>query len=709
MTDLNEPLLALIGDVLDPENAEMAALDTAQIHFERRVGQGSNLPDREVALSLLWLAGTRVQLHKLRGARHTLAHMKTRFRGRFPDLEQLADFFEVRVLFEESELSKASEALDRLDVEASNSRTRKRLESFRGYMRGEILTAQGQTAGALKSLERALERLKGEPPHRVDLAFMAEIYASQGQALLKAGELEQAEACFNRSFTVATHIQFPLSMARSLRGRGQVFSRMGQLEKASEQLRESLRVSQEVRSAYGIIRSSISLGRAYYAAREYTNALLFFEEARVQCGEGRFPFEEAEVHSRIGDILVTEGRYSQAADFYETDLHIATSTGNLTSRAHALKNVGRIQRLLGNYERSEQSLEEARGLFSRLNDHQGLSTTLLQVVLSFVEQGKVTQAREAVESLKAASNRTGRPLEKGLEQMLEGMVMRREGRIKEAADELEASLAELSTVPGFYTVLCTLELAQLYEEWGVLDRCVHHYGEAVHLARQLRLHDMEKRSLDLLARVDRAEWARLLHHQTSASVEQNATGHVYVAVLLMDLRGTSSLMDRPADDVSRIVDLYFDQVNRAIKDTGGVLSRILGTRVMALFGLSGSCDPGDALRCARKAMDAVAAEQGHSVEEPLVGTAAAIATGEAISGLMGPIDRREHLILGGPIEVANDLLSATTTGEILVCPATMQAAGNQMAHPIPREITLSDNHRRIVAHVATTPALARRP
>jgi len=709
MTDLNEPLLALIGDVLDPENAEMAALDTAQIHFERRVGQGSNLPDREVALSLLWLAGTRVQLHKLRGARHTLAHMKTRFRGRFPDLEQLADFFEVRVLFEESELSKASEALDRLDVEASNSRTRKRLESFRGYMRGEILTAQGQTAGALKSLERALERLKGEPPHRVDLAFMAEIYASQGQALLKAGELEQAEACFNRSFTVATHIQFPLSMARSLRGRGQVFSRMGQLEKASEQLRESLRVSQEVRSAYGIIRSSISLGRAYYAAREYTNALLFFEEARVQCGEGRFPFEEAEVHSRIGDILVTEGRYSQAADFYETDLHIATSTGNLTSRAHALKNVGRIQRLLGNYERSEQSLEEARGLFSRLNDHQGLSTTLLQVVLSFVEQGKVTQAREAVESLKAASNRTGRPLEKGLEQMLEGMVMRREGRIKEAADELEASLAELSTVPGFYTVLCTLELAQLYEEWGVLDRCVHHYGEAVHLARQLRLHDMEKRSLDLLARVDRAEWARLLHHQTSASVEQNATGHVYVAVLLMDLRGTSSLMDRPADEVSRIVDLYFDQVNRAIKDTGGVLSRILGTRVMALFGLSGSCDPGDALRCARKAMDAVAAEQGHSVEEPLVGTAAAIATGEAISGLMGPIDRREHLILGGPIEVANDLLSATATGEILVCPATMQAAGNQMAHPIPREITLSDNHRRIVAHVATTPALARRP
>ncbi len=708
MTDQNEPLLALIGDLLDPTDADLQALDTAQIHFERRVGQGSNLPDREVALSLLWLAGTRVQLHKLRGARHTLAHMKTRFRGRFPDLEQLADFFEVRILFEELEMAKAAEALDRLDVQDADSRTRKRLDSFRNYMRGEILTFQGQTTGALRSLDRALDRLKGDPPHRVDLAFMAEIYASQGQALLKAGELDEAMACFNRSHTVAAHIRFALSMARSLRGRGQTFSRMGELEKAAEQLRESLRVSQEVRSPYGIIRSSISLGRAYYAAREYTNALLYFEEARVQCGEGRFPFEEAEVHSRIGDILVTEGRYSQAAQFYETDLEIATSTGNLTSRAHALKNVGRIQRLLGNYERSEQTLDEARGLFSRLNDHQGLSTTLLQLVLSYTEQGKVTQAREAVESLKAASNMAGRPLEKGLAQMLEGMVTRREGRTKEAVEELDASLRDLSEVPGFYTVLCTLELAQLYEESGVLDKCIVHYGEAVHLARELRLHDLEKRSLDLLARVDRAEWARLLHQQSSGQIEQSALDRVYVSVLLVEMRGTTWMMDQPGDETARTVDRYFDHVHRAINEFDGVLSRIMGSRIMAVFGLGGSCDPTVALNCARRAMEAVNADLAPPGQETELGAAAAIATGEALAGMMGPIDRREHSILGGPVDLAADLMSSAATGEILVCPTTMQAVANHVAHPVPREVTLPDNSRRIVAHVATTPALARR-
>ncbi len=708
MTDLNEPLLALIGDLLTPGDTDLAALDTAQIHFERRVGQGSNLPDREVALSLLWLAGTRVQLHKLRGARHTLAHMKTRFRGRFPDLEQLADFFEVQILFEELEMAKAAEALDRLDVQDAEARTRKRLDSFRNYMRGEILTFQGQTSGALRSLERALDCLKGDPPHRVDLAFMAEIYASQGQALLKAGELKDAMACFNRSHTVATHIRFALSLSRSLRGRGQAFSRMGELEKAAEQLRESLRVSQEVRSPYGIIRSSISLGRAYYAAREYTNALLFFEEARVQCGEGRFPFEEAEVHSRIGDILVTEGRYSQAARFYETDLEIATSTGNLTSRAHALKNVGRIQRLLGNYERSEQTLDEARGLFSRMNDHQGLSTTLLQLVLSFTEQGKVTQAREAVESLKAASNMAGRPLEKGLAQMLEGMVTRREGRTQEAIRELEESLRDLSEVPGFYTVLCTLELAQLHEESGVPDRCIFHYGEAVRLARELRLHDLEKKSLDLLARVDRSEWARLLHQQSSAPGEQGSVARVYVSILLIELRGAASLMDRPGDEAARAVDCYFDHVHRAINDGNGVMSRIMGGRVMAVFGLGGSCDPTVALNCARQAMEAVHADPAMLGQDSELGTAAAIATGEALAGLMGPIDRREHSILGGPVDLAADLMAATVTGEVFVCPTTMQAVANHVAHPIPREITLSDGGRRLVAHVATTPALARR-
>lgn len=707
MADLNQPLLTLVGDILDPAVADLQALDTAQIHFERRVGPGSSLPERDVALSLLWLAGTRVQLHKLRGARHTLTHMRTRFRGRYKDLERVADFLEVRILFEEGENRQASEMLDKLQVNSEDPRVRKRLQSFRHYMRGELLAAIGQETVANDEFQRALDALKGEAAQRVDLALTAEIYNGQGAALTKMGELERALASYGRGATVAEHIGFQLSLARAQRGRGTLYSRMGELDRATEFLKDSLRLCQETRSPYGIIRACISLGRAHYAAREYSQALVYFEEARVQCGEGRYPTEEAEVASRIGDILVTEGRYSQAAEFYDLDLQLATAAGNQKSRAHALKNVGRIQRLLTNYDRAEVSLEEARALFSRMNDAEGLSTTLLQLVLSFVEQGKATQAREALETMKDAAERSGRPLERGLARMLEGMVLRREGRTEEATEHLHVSLKVLSETPGFYTVLCTMELGLVSEESDSLETSVHYYGEAVQLARKLRLHDMEKRALDLLARVDRAEWARLLHHQGPASPEQSAVSHVYLSIIMFELRGTGALMGRSSEDVTRIVDGFFDYANRAVVDYGGVLSKLMGTRVMGVFGLGGGCDPVEALRCGRVVLEALNGLLAEAAPGGGMGVAVSIATGEAMAGMLGPIDRREHTVLGVPVELAFDLMSAASSGEILVCPATNQAVGAQVAHPIPREIPMVEG-RRIVAYVAATPALTRR-
>lgn len=707
MADLNQPLLTLVGDILDPAVPDLQALDTAQIHFERRVGPGSSLPERDIALSLLWLAGTRVQLHKLRGARHTLAHMRTRFRGRYKDLERVADFLEARILFEEQQYPQAAEYLDKLQINTEDPRLRKRLLSFRHYMRGEILAGRGQETVAVDEFQRALEALKGEAAQRVDLAFTAEIYNGQGAALTRVGELEKALASYGRGATVAEHIGFQLSLARSQRGRGSIYSRMGELEKATDYLKESLRLCQEVRSPYGIIRACISLGRAHYAAREYSQALVYFEEARVQCGEGRYPTEEAEVASRIGDILVTEGRYGQAAEFYDLDLQLATAAGNQTSRAHALKNVGRIQRLQGNYERSETNLEEARALFSRLNDAQGLSTTMLQLVLTFVDQGKATQAREALETMKDAAERAGRPLERGLARMLEGMVLRREGRTDEATEHLASSLKILAQTPGFYTVLCTMEMAQLCEELASVPASVQHYRDAIQLARSLRLHDIEKRALDHLARVDRAEWARVLHQQGGGPSEQSSVSHVYLSVIMLELRGTAALMGRPPAEVTRVVDGFFDFANRAIADAGGVLSKLMGTRVMGVFGLGGGCDPSEVLRCGKVVLESLNGLLAEAAPGMGMGVAISLATGEAMAGMMGPIDRREHTVLGVPVELAFALLATTSSGEIMVCPATFQAVSGQVAHPIPREVAMADG-KRIVAHAVATPALTRR-
>jgi class 3 adenylate cyclase len=697
----HRPILALTGDLLEAGHPDLGALDTAVRHWERQVSGGD---DREVCLALLWLAATRLQFYRISGAVHSLAHLRTRSRGRFRDLETLANFLEVRVHLESHGYRTGSALLDRLRPDLDDPRAAARLKAIRHYLRGEYLSAIGQVAVSFDEYVAALDTLKGGPAEREDLAITAEVYNAQGFSYLRWGRLDEATQAFSRAGTAAEHIGFVLAQARSLRGKGAVFSDRRQIREASGLLRQALQIYQQVRSPFGILRTCLALGKAHYLIRDYVQAMVYFEEARVQCGEGRFPNEEAEVAARMGDILVAQGRYGEAADFYEQDLQISTTSGSDRTRAHALRNVGRAQRLVRNYPRAELCLDEARGLYARLNDADGLCQTLVQLIMCYTEQGKATQAREALESLKSSVAGMGRPLEQGLAGLLEGMVLRREGHTDLARQHLEAALTQLAAEPGFYTVLAQIELASALGDAGQGQRGADHLKEAVTLARSLALHDMERTALDLLARVDRAEWARLAHEprplaQAAAAGQEKA----YVSVLMLELRGLSYQAE--PTPLGRALDAWFDALGRGVAEHGGVVSRVVGTRAVCLFGLASPCDPLQALGCARQVAEATARLRLGEGDGPRASAAAALATGEVLQGLFGPGDRREFSVVGAPLELASTLLAHARGGEILVCPVSFQTLGPHVSHPYPREIQTPEGQRLVAYQVASSAAV----
>lgn len=708
MPDLNEPILTLVGDLVDPADPELQTLERAQMFFERRVGEGTALSDREIALSLLGLAGVRLQMRKSRGARHTLAHLRTRFRGQFRDLEQLADFFEVVLLINDGKYSEAAEATDGLVLEADMLRTRKRLECFQHYLRSEIMLALGKTDGAITYLNRALERLRGEVSQRVDLALMAAVYLCEGRVYDTMSQHQEAVVALGRADTICDHIVFPLVKSRVEREKGRVLSRRGQADQAIQHLRLSLRLAKDYCSPFDIVRAAIRLGRVYYGKREYANAMLYFEEARVQCGDGRFPNEEAEVNSRIGDILVTEGRYAQAAKYYEVDLAISMKSGNSTARGHALKGMGRINRLLGNYDTSERYLLQARELFETSANHSELSNVLLQLALCYISEGKVNHAVGAVDSYKTALNLANRMAENGMFPMLEGLILRREGLMQEASLKLEQSLDMFMVNPGFYAVLCALELAQLYEEWGLLDNSVTYYRAAIKLARDLRICDMEKRALSLLSRVDRTEWAKLLHDQAIDKVGSTGISRTYVAVVMFEFRGGEVFSGIDDAQVTRLLDQFFDAVVAAVAATGGVLSRLMGTRVMVVYGLAGSLEPGKALHGAWRVINLVEGFIPKELDNSPVGVAAAITTGECLAGALGPIDGREHGVFGMPVDLAHLLVSNAKIGDTLLGPATLQAVAHLVTAPESLEISVPGHDKKLTVYQASAPGVGRR-
>ncbi|MBI3928606.1 MAG: tetratricopeptide repeat protein [Armatimonadetes bacterium] len=709
MPELNRPILALVGHIVDDGDPELRSLDLAARFFERKVGQRGAKED-DIANALVWLIGTRVELHNAKGAIHTIGHLRARSRGRFREAELLASFLEVRLFYEIRDYVQGLKHLDRLQIREEDERLAARLKALRQQYRARFQAASGQVKVALEEYGRALQALRVGPAQLEDLAITADILNDNGDALHQDSRLDDALDAYIKAETVAKHINFPLAQARSLQGRGNVMSSRKEIEEGIRFLRSALDIYQSFDSPYGILKTCISLGRAYYAANDFRQALFYFEEARVQCGKGKYPIEEAEVNARIGDILLTEGQYEKAAEFYEHELQIVSIQGSERNRANALRNVGRIQRLLGNFMRAEACLDESRLLFERLQDRSGLCLTLQQMVQCYLEEGKTAQARGSLETLKQAADRLGRSHEIGLARMLEGIVLRHEGRAGDARTQLERSLQVLAREPGFFTVMCRLELAQAMEELGERESAIHQFKEAIQMSRKLKLHDLEKRSLDSLARADRSEWARMLHGGgAAAAAQRRRASRVFLSVAACELRGSEALWSYDPEEAAVLLNHYFETMTVIIQQQGGVLGRITGDRLIMVFGLESTCDPARALQCAQMCLEAFGRLRQENPRYQALGIAGAVATGQSIEGMLGPTDRLDYTVVGEPISVVQRLLAFADRNEILLCADTYRAVGHNISQATPREIDAPRSEQKIIAYQISASRVLTRP
>ncbi|MCA9791676.1 MAG: tetratricopeptide repeat protein [Candidatus Eremiobacteraeota bacterium] len=700
MPDIHRPVLAVVGHIVEADDPEFRSLELAQRFFERKANQ-RGADEQGIVYALIWLAGTRVVLHNVKGALHTLGHLRARSRGRFKELETMAGYLEIRLALEMREYKKALGLLERLTVDSDDERTRARLSAIAQMYRGRILSAQGQIQLGHVEFEKALASLRVGSAQLEDLAITAEIYNEQGHSFYREGKVDEGMKAYTQAETVAGHIGFKLALARSLRGRGIIHSIRKENEQAIKLLRQALDVYQGFDAPYGVLRTCISLGRSHYALADYRQALFYFEEARVQCGKGRYPNEEAEVNARIGDIMLAEGRYDEAAEFYEQDLQIVTVQGTDRARSHALRNVGRIQRLLGNFLRAEACLEESYQIFKRLDDRPGLVQTLQQMVQCFLEEGKTVMARRALDALKDQAVHLGRTHEVGIANMLEGLVLRHEDKSAEARLQLEKSLRVFAEDPGFYTVMCRMELGQALHDLGHRESALHQFKEAIQTSRKLRLHDMEKRALDLLAKIDRSEWARILHGGGTQPMKDRRVNRVYLSILMLELRGLDTIWDLEPEPQVQTLNQVYDALASIIHQEKGILGKLSGERMQVIFGLESTCDPGLALACGEACLEGFQ-RQRRELELPAeFGLAASIATGEAVEGMLGPSDRLEFGVFGEAVSLAKVILGAAAPGEVVVCPHTYRALSHNLPMSAPRDLEAPDWEKLVVYQVSS--------
>jgi adenylate cyclase len=171
---------------------------------------------------------------------------------------------------------------------------------------------------------------------------------------------------------------------------------------------------------------------------------------------------------------------------------------------------------------------------------------------------------------------------------------------------------------------------------------------------------------------------------------------VDVSVMFADLRGYTALsQSRSADDVSSLLDAFYDECSAAIWEFDGLLNKTIGDAVMAIFNFPIHHDDHaeNAVLCARtiqrrcRARRELFANNAKGVHGDDLAVGIGIDSGHASFGEFGR-SHRDLTAIGTVVNTAARAQSAAEPGQILVTRAVYDRARRQMSDCQSREYYL---------------------
>lgn len=248
----------------------------------------------------------------------------------------------------------------------------------------------------------------------------------------------------------------------------------------------------------------------------------------------------------------------------------------------------------------------------------------------------------------------------------------------------------VSLAAGFFVALqylCVFSLARpslvvvdakdalLYADltlWSVaLNRCLMYVavgaatGGIALLAQRLALKVLaEQRSKDAVSRLFGQYVSDEVKDHILASPENHRGKRADVVVLFSDLRGFSTFSEgKEPEEVVERLNAYFDRMVRAVREEGGIVDKLIGDAVMAVFGGLVPYDdaPARAVRAARKmreelrALNAAWADEGLAPFDNGVG----LHVGPVVLGPIGSEDRKDFTVIGDAVNTAARLEGLT--------------------------------------------------
>jgi class 3 adenylate cyclase len=399
-------------------------------------------------------------------------------------------------------------------------------------------------------------------------------------------------------------------------------------------------------------------------------------------------FGQAISHGTIGRACMLQANYAAAETAFHQDLKLAREMQDPAGIGIMLNSLGEVALLRRDLteaaRRYEESLAHEGGVAHTVHAYLGLARVHLAA-------GRLDEAAAAADQMHARlPGRTDLP---GLPHALLGLrgaVAGRRGdfaegerRLREAIEALRRDRFDLDTLPFLY------ELRDLYQRQGQTAKAVRVMSQALDLLSECGAEESISGVEEWLRQVDSPALTRLaLERHFPAHLvpdilagklaPEMLTAEQEITVLFSDLRNYTTLSEGLAPAaILEILNEWFGEATRAIRQHGGIVDKFIGDAVMALFGVPQPRDDAaaDAVRAALAMRDALSARNlRHKAlggREIQIGIG--VHTGRAVVGFIGSHLRLSYTAIGDTVNTASRLESVTKAYpgcDILISQAT---------------------------------------
>lgn len=173
-----------------------------------------------------------------------------------------------------------------------------------------------------------------------------------------------------------------------------------------------------------------------------------------------------------------------------------------------------------------------------------------------------------------------------------------------------------------------------------------------------------------------------------------------VTVLFCDIRRFTALAEQmPPTEIVQLLNEYFTRMIQIITKHQGMVDKLMGDSVMALFGapIALGDDPLQAVRCALEMQSSVAAFNAERTSHglPPLQMGIGINTGLVVAGNIGSAMRMEYTVIGDNVNIAARLQGMAQQGEVLISEATYDKVRDHVAASKLETITLKGKSRHI--------------